>query len=621
MRTLDSNEFVYEDEASLPSSASVSSTEPKPVSDFTFEEEPSFLKSVGQTAQDALVSAAQEGSFGFSDEGIAMSRAILDSARGKGDRKSLYEKYLAEERERIKTAEERSPIASTIGGLSGAAVPALMSGGTSGLLTGTRMLPAAARLLGAGAVGGAVSAIGKSEEEIGKETVKEALTGAAEGAAITGAFGVAGKAAGAGFNLLKGSLKSTNIGRQALLAKELAKEGVDITSPEFETRSKGAAKGVAQKIYGALSGIGTDIDQALVSAEKQGIKILADDSNLEALEKGIKALDENKLLGSETPSFMEKFSGLFSKVDPRTGAVVKSGLNPVEANELRKKIRDALADAAEKGKLAFNDYEKISELNRVLKDKLNLIPDFKKSNEFYEEFARKVPATAGGRGIQETVEFVNPVTGEVKKIKTGISSFSEKTFSEVQKDIESLINKIYAGGVAKKDQVAAFQELEKNLKGMDSETLKRYGINADELISTIKKEADISKIGAGIFGVESQDSVKKQVGKVASPSGAVFRAAGLIGEAQAGISKAAAATPSVVKKPLELSKALFNLPITGLESLGGKLASSPSKKLSDFGNYLVKNSKTDADLKRKAMFLILQDPDLRDSIVPYLGED
>jgi len=301
------------------------------------------------------------------------------------------------------------------------------------------------------------------------------------------------------------------------------------------------------------------------------------------------------------------------------------GLNPIEANELRRTLRDTIADAAEKGNLNYGDMETLSAFNNLLKEKLNLIPDFKASNELYEEVARKIPGAIGGKGIKETVEIVNPITGQIKTIKTGTKPYSEKSFAQVQTDISKLINSIEAGGTSKKDQIAAFQLLEKNLnelKETKPEILKEFGLDPDKLLSTIKKEADIAEIGRGIFGIKQggSEDIQKKLAQYASPSGFVYRTAGTVGKAEAAMGKAGES--ALIKTPVELSKALYSLPVKGVENLGKIMSGSSSNRIASIGKELADAAaRNDIGAMQRVQFLILSDPKLKREISPLLGEE
>lgn len=173
---------------------------------------------------------AQGLTMGFSDEAIARARAL-----GGGD----YSEYLKAEREGLRKYGEEHPVKSTIGEVTGAAVPAVLTAGASlapQVLTrvGPKMAqilfgssPSILRAMGYGAGQGAITAAGTTEKEgldIGPEMVK----GAASGALLTGGLGVLGKyALSPAFKSLKSAMGFTDDNKAAdiVIARALQKDG------------------------------------------------------------------------------------------------------------------------------------------------------------------------------------------------------------------------------------------------------------------------------------------------------------------------------------------------------------------------------------------------------------
>lgn len=155
--------------------------------------------------------------FGFSDEMIAGLRAAMDPRSGRRNLSSLitgeppegsYESYLKAEREALRKYSEEHPVLGTAAEITGGVAPAVLTGGATlipglgrtlasklgpraaSLLFGTQ--PTVGRMAATGAGAGAATAVGTSEKPMA-ELPAEAARGAAAGAAITGAAGLAGK--------------------------------------------------------------------------------------------------------------------------------------------------------------------------------------------------------------------------------------------------------------------------------------------------------------------------------------------------------------------------------------------------------------------------------------------
>jgi len=585
--------------------------------------------SAAESVEDILSSGAHGLTAGWSEEMLGKLKAYRDIIASKdltkeNDLERLYKQYRDIEEERYARAKERSPVLSTVAEVGGAIAPALFTGGATAAATAApTLLGTVARAAIPSAISAAVGHLGEAKELNEEEFKKAAIAGA--GGAV---LGTGLSAVGSG---LKGALKwgaeklgSTDLGRQTALARELAKKGTNLISDEFRTQSSEFSKGLAEKIHGALWGIGQAIDDSLIAAGKQGVKIAADDASAPVIKKGIDALQESGIFGSGTSAIVSKLTDLLKKTEHATGRLIEGGISPSEVNTLRREIRNALADAAEKGKIGFKESESVSELLSALKTKLDTIPDFKKSNELYENVARKITGAAGGKGLPETVQIINPVTGEAKLIKTGIPSFSDKSFADVFKDFKSMVEKLKTGATSSDEKVAAFQQLERGLnelKQTHGESLKRFGLEPDKILSDIKRQADVSAISRGIHGIEQQEQVKSKFANIASPSGALFRVAGLVGEAEKGVQSLVKATPSVIKTPVDLTRTLVAMPKEKILSLGQKLAASDSPRLRNLGNHLAEAAATNNSFAMSGViFTLAQTESLRKDLVPFLEE-
>lgn len=130
--------------------------------------------------------------FGFGDEiagGLEAGADLLTGSTSLDKLKEAYQKHRDESRTLYKQAEERSPIASTIGNITGGIAPALLTMGGSSAVQGAGALARIAAGAKAGLASGAVSGLGTSEaDSIGgdiENTAKGAAYGALAGGALT----------------------------------------------------------------------------------------------------------------------------------------------------------------------------------------------------------------------------------------------------------------------------------------------------------------------------------------------------------------------------------------------------------------------------------------------------
>jgi hypothetical protein len=211
----------------------------------------------------ALGSALQGLSMGFSDEAIAAIRAGLDPRQTKGLSQLItgepspgsYQSYLKAEREGLRKYGEENPIKSTLAEVGGGLAPALLTSGLSTGPTAARVLgprvasllsgttPSIGRMAGVGAGQGAVTAVGTSEKS-GSDLPGEALLGGIAGGATAGTLGVVGRyAAMPAFNALKRALGFGDANRQAdvVIARALQKDG--LTPDQALQRVQGAVRG------------------------------------------------------------------------------------------------------------------------------------------------------------------------------------------------------------------------------------------------------------------------------------------------------------------------------------------------------------------------------------------
>lgn len=251
-------------------------------------EEDSTLDTLADTAR----GAAQGATFGFADELAGAAGAAGDVLTGQTTMEKILDAYrqnLEESRQAFKQAEERSPTAFTVGNVGGGILTGLATAGAAPALVGARGAAALANLRNAGTLGriaeagaigagsGAVAGLGTSEADLTQGEVGEALKDVGTGAAFGGVFGAGlqggvegikgiGSAVKGAANLIGKTETAGNIGK----AYQLGKEGTDIvTSKGLETAEEGVraeARGLAKESKDVLSAAGKKVGEAKKAA-------------------------------------------------------------------------------------------------------------------------------------------------------------------------------------------------------------------------------------------------------------------------------------------------------------------------------------------------------------------
>lgn len=599
MRTLDPNEFVYEDETSSSLTAppsTVSSAEPKTVSDFTFEEEPS-------TAGDIITGAAQGLTFGFSDEVLAALRAakeVASTEKTLKDLPSLYRQFQEIEQQKVARARESSPYAFTAGEVAGGILPALFTGGATAAATGAKtaagFLPTVGRAIKAGAGYGALSAAGTTEKPIEEtgEFAGEVLKGGLAGGTIGGVLG----ATGAGVRKLAEGLEDFDMFRQSKVAYERAKRGLGFTGEKATERQVGikepqAALALEKNIFNTRSVLGKRIDDVLEKAEEAGKVIGGDAPSINT------ALDIQSILQSKPGIFGRE---LIDDISAKADQLAAGTLSPKEANNLRRIIRDKFAKISEKGDVETSEI--LERAKNALQEKLNTIEGFAEANKDYTTFLRATAETIFKKGMPE--EAIETSLSEIAKPK-------EKLFQ----DILGLIRKAEAPGSSSDEKRRTLVALRENLADIERERpgfLKSVGFDPERFIGKIKEEADISAISQTLRGYEPQSNIVKQTLGLITPRAATYKAAEITGATVGAIGRSA---------PAKLASKVYSAAEPELRSLSEKLISSPATRR--FGESLAQSlDKPGGVPKRAILFSIMQSPEARQTVAemyPGIGEE
>lgn len=624
MRTLDPNEFVYEDEASLPSLASVSSTEPKPVSDFTFEEEPSKV-------MDVLRGGAQGLTFGFSDEALAALKAATEVAgteKTLKDLPSLYRQYQQLEQEKVKQAKERSPIAFGAAEIAGGLAPALFTGGGTAAATAAKgFLPAVGRGALTGAKYGALAAAGTAEapiEETG-EFAKEIGKGALFGGTLGGVLGGIGET---GRKLLS-SVEDVDLGRQMKAQYEQLKKpdvelfGSKAKTAQVESESQ-LVREIQEQLLSGQSSIGENIRSILKEAKDIGIKI--GEEEIELLKTQIKK-DPFFFESKDRAKVLPIIEGIGKKrVVVSEGYLEKlrqGTLSPEEANEFRKILKNVVeAKRNEPGNAATVELAK--RLDKTLLDSLKAnVKGYEKALNEYDLYTAATIETILGKGTYARDVAIKDIGKEAIGPAPIIKS-SERFFSNIsegatvlQRELKEIIEKLATPGLSSRDRIETITQLEKNLSALKEfkpELLKTAKIDPDALIQKIKKEADISAGYTSRFGYEPQSGFFKQLAGFITPRGASLTGAAAAGKVVGAAQRSA---------PVRLASKVYSAAEPELRKISEALIQNEATKR--FGQNLAASLDKPGGVARRAvLFSIMQSPDARKAIsglYPGFGEE
>lgn len=512
MRTLDSNDFVYEDETPSPSltpstvplESTVSSTEPRVLSDFEIEEEPSLVKDLARLG-------VQGASMSFSDEALAGLQAAADVAGAEKTLKdfpALYEQYKQIERRKIEEAKERSPILGTAAELVGGIAPSLLTGGTSLAVKGAaKFLPSLARSTSTGAaIGraaltgaqyGGVAAAGAMESPLlSSEGAAEIAKGATMGSLLGGALAGAGEAAKGIYT--KYAPESRAFKLSGIAAKEALEGRPSPTSTIGEEllikEEQEAARGFSERFFSketTADGISTPAG----IKELQGRKI--GEVTKEAAERGLKVghlpetrsnVDALRKILIEEPTLLnlsKKEEDLISSFIQES--LKNKGLIPPDlANEVRRilpGIQQRLQD-----KIPLKKLEVISKLKTSLLNELENpenVPGFAQANRAYRSSMEVLDELIGKR-----------ISDVPRETRSGV------VFDEVR-DLIKKAEVLGETGVTARERINLLKQSAKKAFDLDPDTYKKVGINTpDELFTEIERQSGRASIRQGLGGVD-----------------------------------------------------------------------------------------------------------------------
>lgn len=592
----------------------------------------STLETIGESVGDVARGIGSGLLMGGLEEATAGYKALTSPE--KDDFSTLYRKYLEIEEKKATEAKERSPFLTGVGEFTGSILPGFVTGGATLAASGGRAVAqlgakelakaaGKAALVGAGtgAAGGAVSGalsseegklIGATEEE--KQKLLEDIgSGAKFGGLFGGAIGAASPLVGKTASWAKDKLDETILGKQAKYIKEASEEGKGfITEPEVRER---------------VVEISSDVDD---------------------LRAQFKAIEDSAAMEFKQPLEVAKDFGdsiyLSLDIDPETGSskildfflasgkknlakkiydASTNGLDAVSAYGLRKELKEASAADPK-----LRDYvdDLAGELNRKIEDVVqsDRVQLYLKENNLptsyiggLETYSKLLKAT-----IESITEKGNPIDARrryfhdlpaedatlLQNINDLISTLTLpgttshsaiKTIESKKGGIRPLLEKLSKEKPEEMDRVA------KRVGYENLEDLK------NQLINKIEKTS-IKSTSLRAFGGERPIDSGVEIPKPSLGRKGILHSAAYYGKAKEIIS------PFVKSKPVQMSKAIYNMPENQLLKISEQLSSSP--KFKQYADNLKKALEAGDTIKKNAMlFAIAQNPEAREAIGSMVG--
>lgn len=616
------------------------------------EKPKSALQSIGETASDIGRGALSGLTFGGVEELVAGGKALLSDE--KESLQDLYRKYLEVEEKKTKEAQERSPVASTVGEVVGALAPALVTGGASmaatggstiGRLAGKELAKAAGKAAlveGAfGAAGGALAGgltseegklIGATPEE------REKLLEDIGGGALTG--GVLGSAAGGVTPYVKklgrkvvdwseGKLDDTIFGKQLREAFEKGESGGGyLTEKQRVARVGEITRGVDEVgdvIHDALDAAGNDISRSIKTADAVGAQVNLPNKEITLL---LPSLEE----AGEATLARELKSILDSNLDPLTLAPgMGSILSPSQAYNLKTKLKDyTYKDPNLYRKIKpliesiDEQIESVFEKNEKLKSLVGSgdLSSYKQAMSVYTNLADALPESIIGKGVRsgERGAYYGDRKYKEKVLRDALESLTSHRYlpGDISREAIQTIESPSGGLKAKLDALSkdpqlksAYDKVAQNIGFKNIEDLKQNVVSKIE-DTAVKSSTTKSAVGydpqGGAFGKDLLSLGRK---------GGLF-GANILGETKR---IASVGTKALTEnRPSQLAKRLYSLPETSLRGVAEKLQQSP--KMGKYAKRLTDALDSGDTVKKDAvLFLLMQNPEFRSAIPELISED
>lgn len=612
-----------------------------------------------ETAADFGRGVTQGITLGGSDEAIGALKAlgeIATSDKSLKDWKDLYRKYQQQEEEKVREAEQRSPVASLAGNIAGGILPAIATAGAtapesavqlglreiakqSGKLAAAKELGKRAVIAGAqaaplGAVYGGLSSegkvIGATPEELQKE-IKDTSIGALTG----GVFGAGVSAAAQTLPLAKEAVKS-KIGnyiddspffRQVKKAKELGEEGYNVSSdkakyglennllpgqegpapkPGLISKDTDASRDLVNRIYQVDDQLGQKVGKAIDTATDKGVTIDLKDEMLNSVNTFKNMIEKDQTLMAN-PKAKKLYDTIFNLAENKES----TSFTPKEIQSLRTQVVDFSDSIKQKDPyVASLGYNFQRDIGNTLKE---AIPEYKIAAERFESFRRLVPETL--------ISGSTPV--DISGVKLGnLKNGDAKLFDSAKNMLQGAMKP----GHGAKEEAETYVNFLKGLKQFEAEDAQRVKqglIKQSELpkmIDTtepsqakgmeklIRDKADESAMLQQVWGVNPQEGPKSVIKGAIAGISSTGRGVTMNMANKYGLYKDTLLKP--MAKPVKLMGKLNNFTEEQVKALGQKLSETPG--VSSVGKALLDGLENKDQAKvNAAIFSIMQNPQAR----------
>jgi hypothetical protein len=577
-------------------------------------------KYVGETAADFGRGSLEGLSFGFWDEGSGALKAISGKLMGeKEPLADLYKKYRDVERQRLKEAEERSPIATTVGDIAGGFAPAIVTAGSSLVPSAARIGIRQAAKMGAGqlaktlgakagvlAAEGAIQGIGRSEEEGIPELAEEAYESGKSGVFWGGALGLGGEFVGGGRRLMSNAdeiIEDSPFLRQAKMAYEKGKAGESITGGRKDVermaeKANSQISDIVNRIMKTDEELGSVIGNKIKNATSKGVKISADPAISEAADTLSRIFqNEPDLLGrAETQKVLKELLDLKS-----------SNLTPEGAFELRRRVLE-LSDNIKDPRMQRVANRFQSSIKQALEDQVEGLAE---ASEKFKKFREAVPENLISKGMPS--EFSSKWYGD-------IDNKGEKLYNSVD-DLLSMLN---APGNKQIEGRITLQQMKKKLNNLvkeDPNIVKQLGFkDTDEFYKHLENVSDEFNLRNMILGYEPQAGFKREARSLLTGDlgttlrGAAYGSSQLAGKTVKAIGESSPG--KFASRVSNMSRNIYKASNEQLKDVAARLTSDPKTRLlGQVLNNALENKGTVG--KDAALFSIMQSPYARRFLVDF----
>jgi|688.fasta_scaffold00313_48 hypothetical protein len=423
---------------------------PVPVAEEPIMEEPS-------TASDFLKAAGQGATLGFGDELLAALRAGSEVALGKpemSDLAELYRKYQKINEEAYKQAQERSPMATLAGEISGGF---LIPGGAA--IRGAKALGATSKLGQAALSGALIGGVAGVGQEKGGASLGELTEAGATGAAIGGGLGAVSRGMGAlyekGTQGIKKYIQESPAVLRAIHGAKLEKLlGEELDTIGTAIASKEGTDIVVQKVNNTVNDI---VDSLAANREKYGKQVF----QIYEKAKGKIPLNDktyNSILNEaqENPEFASLLKSFNKNV---TSKLISGQADLKDLVDLRKSILQNIRRKKELQLITDDDLEKligtfgddkrlsgglVNTIDNLLESKL---PGLRQARTEYQK-AAEIPEMIINRSddpLDHVIKLYDKTDEQVrqslkKEITRYIAQIGGRSFQSVEK--ENLLKRI-----------------------------------------------------------------------------------------------------------------------------------------------------------------------------------